>query len=220
MDSYCGPVIDQTIGLVDRLIAINDGSTDRTSFILKEAHKKHLGKMELIDFPENRGKGVALLEGMKAAIRGGEFSVLVTLDSDGQHLPSEIGKLVQKIEKGADFVIGSRNFNAMPFRSHLGNGMISFLLRCLFSNAPHETQSGFRAFSYEFCLKIVEHVTGSRYEMEFRCLLLALNDGMKIVECPIQTIYLDKNRSSHYSVIRDSFRIFRVLYRYWRHREI
>ena len=174
----------------------------------------------MIVFPKNRGKGAALLEGMKQALSSTPFEVLVTLDSDGQHLPSDIPKLALRITEGADLVIGCRQFNQMPLRSRVANMLISFLLRSVFSKAPIDNQSGFRAFSRKLVKEIVDHVTGDRYEMEFRCVLLALHDGYKIASSPIDTLYFDKNRSSHFGIFRDSFRILKVFFQYWRSRSI
>lgn len=215
VEKYCRPVIEETLRHVSFLILVDDGSTDRTGAILKEMEFTHRNKIHLIAFPKNRGKGEALLKGIKYALSAVSFDVLVSLDSDGQHLPSEIFLLASFVEKGADFVIGTRDFTHMPFRSRFANTCISFLLRRLYPNAPVDTQSGFRAFSRSFLEKIHAEIKGARYEMEFRCILLALKDKCEIATPQIATIYLDKNVSSHFSKIRDSFLIMKVFFKYW-----
>lgn len=170
----------------------------------------------MIVFPKNKGKGTALLHGIEYAVNNLEFQTLVTLDSDGQHNPSEIQKITACIDQGAQLVIGTRNFEKMPLRSRFANTLISFLLKRLYPKAPLDNQSGFRGISHSLAKKIAKNVTGSRYEMEFRCILLALRDGDLIIQCPIETIYIDQNRSSHFSKIKDSYRILSVLFHHWR----
>lgn len=215
VEKYCGEVIENALLYAAHLILIDDGSTDGTNAILHKMQQKNQNKIHLIAFPHNRGKGAALLAAIRYALSKIPFEILVTLDADGQHLPSEIPKLIAAMGNG-DFAIGCRQFDQMPLRSRMANTLMSFLLRRLFAKAPHDNQSGFRAFSRTFAQEIADHTTGDRYEMEFRCILYALQQGYSIVCCPIHTIYLDKNRSSHFSVLRDSYRILKVFLHYWR----
>lgn len=220
VEKYCKPVIEKILPLSQSLILIDDGSTDQTSNILQEFQSKNKEKVHLITFPKNKGKGVALLKGFQYALDHIPFDVLLTIDSDGQHLPSEIPKLTACVDKGAGFVIGSRNFNHAPFIRRLPNLIISFLLHRLFPNAPKDTQSGYRAFNKAVVQKLEKEIYGDRYELEFRCLIIALRDKVKIKECPIKTIYHRKNSSSHFSAIKDSTLILHVLFNYWRSKSL
>lgn len=212
-------MIEETLLYVSFLILVDDGSTDGTGEILKELSGNN-PRIHLIAFPKNRGKGAALLEGMRWAVENVSFDVLVTLDSDGQHAPSEVRKVAKGIEKGAEISIGGRDFERMPFRSRVSNKIISFLFHILDRSAPHDTQSGFRAFSKPFVRKIIEEISGAHYEMESRCIFLALKDCDPIAQCTIETIYLDKNRSSHFSKITDSYRILKALFQFWRSKSL
>ena len=192
------------------LIVIDDGSTDQTGKILQRLSSQHREKIHCITFAKNRGKGFGLIEGMRYAKEHSPFDGLITLDGDGQHNPEDIPRLIQKIQEGADLAIGTRTFSEMPFRSRFANTLISFLLRLMYPKAPFDTQSGMRSFSRRLIEEIVRIVPGGRYEMEFRCLLLALSHRLKTAEVPISTIYIEKNRSSWFSPLRDSFRILWV----------
>lgn len=220
VEKYCKDVIEKILPQCTSLILIDDGSTDQTSKILQEFQSINNEKVHLIVFPKNKGKGAALLKGFQYALTYTSFDSLVTIDSDGQHLPSEIPKLADCIAQGAEFVIGSRNFEHAPFIRRLPNKIISFLLSRLFPNAPKDTQSGYRAFNKLVVQKLEKEIYGDRYELEFRCLLLALRDKVKIQECPIKTIYHKKNSSSHFSALRDSSLILHVLFNYWRSKSI
>ena len=85
---------------VDRVIVVDDGSTDKTAEIAV------LAGAEIIKHKTNMGKGKALKTGFEAA-KGAE--IIVTLDADGQHKTSDIPKLLKPIIDGeADIVNGSR----------------------------------------------------------------------------------------------------------------
>jgi glycosyltransferase involved in cell wall biosynthesis len=104
----------------DRVIVVDDGSSDRTAEIAEQAGA------EVIQHPENRGKGAALRTGFESL--NGE-KIVVTMDTDGQHNPSDIPKLVEPILKGeADMVNGSRYINGnkkdTPLYRRLGQIML------------------------------------------------------------------------------------------------
>ncbi len=208
---YCEKVVVEALRYTDLLILVDDGSRDGTGVILQELERKHPKQIHLITFPKNRGKGVALIVGLKAALAR-TAGVLITLDGDGQHRPSYIPRLAEAIRHGHDFAIGTRRFRHMPLRSRLGNTVISLLLRLFYRKAPKDTQSGLRAFSRAFAEEFVRCVPPGRYETEFRCLLLALAGTWSISTIPISTIYIDENKSSHFSKLKDSLRILKVLF--------
>ena len=86
----------------EHVLVVDDGSADRTGDVARE-HGAYVLRM-----PINSGQGSALKAGYHAALRLGA-EVVVTLDADGQNLPSEIGRLAEPVLAGeADIVIGSR----------------------------------------------------------------------------------------------------------------
>lgn len=214
VEFFCEQVILQAVQFVDRLIVIDDGSSDGTSAILLRLATSMPDKIHLIPFAENRGKGVGLIAGFCEALNRYDFGALVTLDADGQHPPMDIPRITQQVQAGADMVIGEREIALMPGRSKFGNSFISAALRLLYSKSPVDTQSGMRGFSQIFAEEIVSKVRGSRYETEFQILLLALSQRRKVSSVPIATIYIDNNSSSKYRPIKDSVRILSALIRW------
>jgi glycosyltransferase involved in cell wall biosynthesis len=215
VEDFCGDVLEQTILCFKNIVLIDDGSTDNTSHTLKEFQQTYPSRIHLIQHHHNMGKGTALLTALRYALSQGA-SAIVTLDGDGQHRPDQGTLLLQALEQGADLVIGSRSFALMPFRSKWANRSITFFLHRLYANAPEDTQTGFRAFSPRFTQRILGALQNGRYETEFYILLLALSEKYVIREVAIETIYLDKNRSSHFSRLKDSLRILKALWQHFR----
>ncbi len=81
------------------IIYINDGSTDRTEFILEGFHER-FPTVKVIEFNRNYGQHMALFAGFQAC-RG---SIIITIDGDLQNPPEEIPKLVTKMEEGYEVV--------------------------------------------------------------------------------------------------------------------
>ena len=84
----------------DEVIVIDDGSSDRTSEVSR------LAGATVLSHTTNKGKGAALKTGFKYAQ---DYDIIVTIDADGQHNPSEIPDVIKPImEDRADIVNGSR----------------------------------------------------------------------------------------------------------------
>jgi Glycosyl transferase family 2 len=213
----CGAVLREALGYAVHVVAVDDGSADETTAVLRQVQRDYPDKITVLSLGTNRGKGFALLAGFKYALEHLDFDALATLDGDGQHLPCDVADLSRLVWAGADMAIGERRFTLMPLRSRLGNRFTSTRVRRMYPAAPVDTQSGLRAFSRRLAEEIVRQVPGSRYEMELNCLLLALAQGRAIATMPISTLYLDRNATSQFHALRDSWRTLRALWS-WRGR--
>ncbi|MDB6169595.1 MAG: hypothetical protein JWM88_2459 [Verrucomicrobia bacterium] len=211
----CGPVVRAAADFAEHVIVVNDGSADGTERVLREIAQERGSRVRVLTFPENRGKGVALLEAFRLAAETVPFDVLVTLDGDGQHRPEDIPRLVRAtVDGNRSLVIGERLAREeMPLRSRLGNTLTAGVMKLFHPAAPIDTQSGFRAFHRDFVREIVGTIEGGRYETELEILLLALRGRRSIGSVPIPTVYVDGNRLSHFRPIVDSWRIYRALFR-------
>jgi len=178
----------------DKIIVIDDGSTDYTSKIVKE-----LG-VELIQHQKNLGKGAALGNGFTKAMTYSP-DVVVTIDADGQHDPSSIPKLIEPIINGnADVVIGSRSDKTkMPRYRKMGLKAINFLNRKASKSNIKDFQSGLRAYSNK-SFKAVAKERFQDYAAEFEQLEFLAKHGFEIKEVPVEFRYegLDKTSSKNF----------------------
>ncbi|MBO9555493.1 MAG: glycosyltransferase family 2 protein [Cellulomonas sp.] len=84
------------------VVVVNDGSTDRTSELARQAGAR------VLDLPINLGVGGAMRAGYVMAHRQG-YDYTVQLDADGQHDPAEVRMLLETmVAESADIVIGAR----------------------------------------------------------------------------------------------------------------
>lgn len=168
------------------ILVVNDGSKDQTELIARNK------KVRVVTHVVNRGLGAAISTGLAFARETGP-DVVVTFDADGQHLASDIPKLISPIDNNrADVVIGSRlknNLRGFPKRRLipiLVSNMATFLLYGLYSS---DTTSGLRAFNK----KAYDNIFLKADRMEFSNELFKEFTGKKLRYCevPIKPIYTE-----------------------------
>ena len=164
----------------------------------------------------NRGKGAALKTALSYLLKNcPDAAGCVTADSDGQHTAKDIRAVSERMLETGHFVLGSRDFSLpdVPKKSRVGNRLSSVLLSLFCGVHIRDTQTGLRAMPAS-CFFNMTLVDGSRFEYETN-VLLALGDmKLKYEELTIDTVYLNENKGSHFRPIRDSVRIFGLIFRY------
>src|SRR5437762_2497274 len=136
---YVGKVVTEVRKLVDKVVVIDDGSTDGTG------DEARLGGACVFRHLINRGLGGSIITGLRAALRLGA-DVIVTLDADGQHMPRQIADVIGPILRNeADFVIGSRLIKSegMPVSRIIANRVADLCTWVLFGVKVGDSQSGF-----------------------------------------------------------------------------
>ena len=175
---------------VDRVVVIDDGSSDATADIA-EAMGAYVVRHDL-----NRGYGAALESCFEAA-RSLNADRMVIIDSDGQHDPEEIPKLLDPLNFGSDLVIGSRFCNGngknVPAYRKVGMKVLDVATNAAGGINVSDSQSGFRAYGREAIEKII--IRDSDMSAGSEILLQAKDHDLFIKEVPISVSY-DVERAS------------------------
>jgi glycosyltransferase involved in cell wall biosynthesis len=174
-------VVIEAQKFVDTVIVCDDGSTDLTAEVAER-----LGA-DVVRHEHNSGYGSAIKSLFKRARRLGA-DILVTLDADGQHDPSEIPQVVKPIVHGeADIAICSRFIDAdgtkeMPLYRRIGARLITKMVNGSSKNDVNDAQSGFRAYNFEALKRLQVFEAGMGASVEI--LLEASKKDLRICEVP------------------------------------
>lgn len=190
----------------DPIVVVDDGSGERYRPIFEAV--KSAG-CTVLTHNVNLGKGRALKTGFAYIRESGAKDGVVCADSDGQHAPKDIVAVGRSIASGRKrIVLGSRKFTGkVPLRSRFGNRLTSKIYDAATGIRVEDTQTGLRGYPSEM-LGWLCQVPGERFEYEMNLLLEAPARGYAIAELPIDTIYLDDNRSSHFRPLVDSLKVY------------
>ncbi len=193
-------------------VVVNDGST--TGLDVLEALDAEDG-VTVLGYETNRGKGCALKLGLSYMTRQG-FDAAVTADADGQHTPRDILRVMDALAREPEkLVLGMRDVAQMPPKSKTGNSLTRTLFRVLYGIDLQDTQTGLRGIPLRGAnASRLLTLAGERYEYEMEMLIEspALFPA-GVTELPIETVYIDDNRSSHFRPLRDGTKIYAVLFR-------
>lgn len=191
-----------------RIVVVDDGSSEICQEFFRETET--LGAI-VVHHSENRGKGAALRTGLRA-IRETfpEVSGVVTADGDGQHLPSDIGRVaLALLSENQPFVLGVRDFSGdqVPWRSRAGNRITAKFFQLSTGIRCEDTQTGLRGIPYRLFDRMLT-IPGDRYEYEFNVLNSIAAARYPLEMVPIETVYEDNNKASHFRAVVDSARIY------------
>lgn len=197
-----GQVMESVLAQGLPVIVVNDGSTDPTSAVLHAFQ----GRITLLEHQENIGKGAALRKGLAHAVQQG-FTHAIAMDSDGQHLASELPGFMDAIEQAPGaFILGARDLNAegAPGKSSFGNRFSNFWTYVETGLKLPDTQTGFRAYPLD-AIRDMRFYT-KKFEFEIEVLIRLAWKGTLVKSIPIRSIY-GEERVSHFRPFADFFRI-------------
>ena len=199
----------------DSIILVDDGSREENKVWFQRAME--YPQCTLLVHEVNKGKGRALKTAMAhfLSLDNGHVGI-VTLDGDGQHAMPDVVNCAKALEEHTDsLVLGVRNFSGddVPTRSRMGNNITAGVFRLLCGIPITDTQTGLRGISKEFCAYLLD-VKGERFEFETNMLLETRRADVKIFEVPIETLYLEENKSSHFRPFHDSLSIYWLIVKY------
>ena len=172
----------QATGLVDEILAIDDGSTDGSRELLERLSQE--GKIKAVYHDHNQGKGKAVRTGIKNA----SGDLILIQDADLEYDPREYPNLLRPIEEGiADVVYGSRFLGAgrrpVLFWNMVANKILTLTTNVLYNNILTDMETGYKLFRREVVQNIPLHAHGFEFEPEFTAKILKRK--ARIYEVPI-----------------------------------
>lgn len=223
-----------------RILLIDDGSSPDCQSIFDRIRKEY-DDCRILVHPSNQGKGAALKTAFSYLIdQADPDDVILLMDADGQHKIEDGMRVAIRCAESPDIQLstfrtdiqsleaagtagtgeaalytGSRHFaGKIPLKSRLGNKITRQVFRWVSGIGLEDTQTGLRAFKASLLYQLIR-IPGQRYEYEMNMLMQLGRNHIPIVEVPIETIYEKGNPTSHFNPFKDSYRIYKEIFRFW-----
>lgn len=184
-----------------QIIVVDDGSTDDTARVARDTG------VHVISHPYSVGNGAAVKTGARAA----SGDILIFMDGDGQHNPSDIPRLLAKLEQGYDMVVGARgkDSQANAGRSY-ANAFYNGLSSWMAGQKIEDLTSGFRAVvAGKFCDFLYLLPNGFSYPTTIT--MSFFRAGYRVAYVPIRA--LQRTGKSHIRILRDGVRFLLIIFK-------
>lgn len=197
------------------LLVVDDNSPDGTADEVKDFMEKWKNIKLLLGKKE--GLGAAYARGMHYAMDEMKADAVIECDSDFQHDPHDIPRLIEAMDKGADYVIGSRYIpgGAIPKEWGIHRKLISrfgglFAQLVLWTWSVHDMTSGFKLTKTSYLRNVdLDHLFSKYYAYKLHILHDILSQKAKVTEVPI--IFYERKKGSSKITRKDLFDSFKVV---------
>lgn len=200
------------VGFTD-IILVNDGSKAENLHYFTDLAAAH-PEIHLLHHEVNKGKGAALKNAFHWFLENRPDALgVVTVDGDNQHHREDTKACALRMLETGNLVLGCRDFSGedVPARSSAGNRITSFVFKVFVGMKLSDTQTGLRAIPTK-ALKTLANIKGERFEYETNMLLAMKDHKIPYEEVKIRTVYIEENKSSHFHAIKDSWRIYKLIF--------
>jgi glycosyltransferase involved in cell wall biosynthesis len=184
-----------------QILVVNDGSTDDTADVCRA-----LG-VDVLTHPYSKGNGAAIKSGARAA-RG---EILVFMDSDGQHMPEDVGRLLARLEQGYDMVVGARGMESQAGAHRAAaNGLYNVLASWMVGQRVEDLTSGFRAVKASLFRKFL-YLLPNGFSYPTTITMSFFRAGYSVAYEPIKAP--KRIGKSHIRLVRDGVRFFLIIFK-------
>ena len=208
--------LDKAVNSFTNIIVINDGSKEENNGIFNKISDKY-PDVTLLKHSVNLGKGRALKTAFNHYLNEYSNCVgIVQADCDGQHDIEDVINCANTLKENPHcLILGSRNFDEkdVPMKSKYGNKITRLIFKLFIGITIKDTQTGLRAIGNDLLKQFIS-TYGERYEYETNVLIDCKTNNIEIKEVPIKTIYIEKNQTSKFNPIKDSFMIYKLFAKY------
>ncbi len=169
--------------IIGEIVIVDDNSPDGCGQLADDFAKIY-GNIKVVHREKKEGVGSARQVGSSAA----SYPIILNMEGDNSHNPDYIPQFVERINQGADIVIGSRYIKGAkiinwPLKRMLISKLANIVARMTSGANARDLNSGYRAFTKEIFEKLKIQSSRFSYNMEFAC--EASNRGFRIEEVPI-----------------------------------
>ncbi len=191
----------KALNLVDEILVVNDGSTDNTKDIAEKA-----GAI-VVSHPYSKGNGAAIKTGARCAIG----DVIIFMDADGQHDPSDIPRLLKKIEEGYDLVVGARQKGSQASLGRgIANSLYNNLATYMTEHKVEDLTSGFRAVRAEKFKEFL-YLLPNGFSYPTTSTMAFFRAGYSVTYVPIHAA--KRIGKSHIQPLKDGVRFFLIIFK-------
>lgn len=183
------------------IIVVDDGSTDDTRTICEEYGVRCLSS------PYSMGNGAAIKRGARSATG----QVLVFMDADGQHDPTDIARLLEKLEQGYDMAVGARNWESQAGVGRgLANTLYNWLATRMTGHVVADLTSGFRAVRAGHFREFL-HLLPNGFSYPTTSTMAFFRSGYPVAYVPIKAA--QRVGRSHIKPLRDGLRFLLIIFK-------
>ncbi|HET6370991.1 MAG TPA: glycosyltransferase family 2 protein [Nitrospiria bacterium] len=194
-EKLIGRVIDTIPGFVDRIIVVDDRSSDGTRGVVEKYREHDKERVLLVPLEQNQGVGGAIVAGYKRAIEE-SLDVVAVMAGDAQMDPDDLFRVVNPVVRGeADYVKGNRLFRGeswkmIPHYRYLGNSVLSLLTK-IASGYWHlaDSQSGYTAISLIALRRLNLDAIYKRYGMPNDILIKLNINNFRVRDVSVRPVY-------------------------------
>ncbi|MGD9172190.1 MAG: glycosyltransferase family 2 protein [Candidatus Thiodiazotropha sp.] len=202
-------VVERTLHHVDQLIVVDDASVDGSAEELAG-----ITGITLLTHSRNLGKGSSIQLGFNYALQQG-FDAVITLDGDNQHSPEEIPGLLRVAEEHPNAIVIAARLkqreNAPKLRL-FANKFADFWVSWAAGYTVVDSQSGFRLYPSQVLKLVCNRLANAKgFVFESEILIEAAHNNLYSVSVPIESIYHQGGRHSHYKPWKDTWLIVRMI---------
>ena len=192
------------LNIRSEIIVVDDSNNSLTKNVLKNNKIKII----YIKRKEKLGRGSAILEGLKKALKKEEVEIFIEMDADFSHPPSELRRNIKFFnEEHLDLLIGSRYLEGSqiinwPISRRIFSRLANYLARFLLKIPCSDYTNGYRIYSRRAAKKIVEKCgkIGDGFIILSEILLVLYKNKFKIAE--IKTKFVNRSRGKSSANLR------------------
>ena len=185
----------------EEIIVVDDGSTDQTVAVCEA------NSVRVIAHPHSMGNGAAIKSGARAATG----NILIFMDADGQHRPSDITVLLEKFKQGFEMVVGARNSGSQAgVHRAFANSFYNKLSTWMVGQDVEDLTSGFRVVKADKFRKFL-YLLPNGFSYPTTITMSFFRAGLPVAYVPI--VASKRVGKSHIRLLRDGARFLLIIFK-------